>query len=248
MSSSPSIRQIFFDTETTGLNVKLGDRMIEFAGIELINGVRTGNNFHSYFNPDREVDPEASKVNGLTWADLKGAPRFRDKAAELAKYIEGAEMIAYNSGFDEGFLDMEFSKAGHTRNIWEMAKFTDALSLARRMLNKKVKRMKLDDLLDYYQIDRSARDSRHEAMLDCELLIPVYQNLVKGLDLSRPALDEDVERPPVVYVERATSDTLVLVSLSPEAEAINQAYLEKMGKETKVDPIGLKARVAGPRP
>lgn len=244
-----NIRQVFYDTETTGLDTKSGHRMVEFAGIEYINGEPTGRVFHSFFNPDREVDEEASKVNGLTWDMLRDKPRFRDKAKELVAFIEGAEMIAHNSSFDEGFIQSELERIQYPRTVWEIAgKFVDTLPLSRQILRAEgVKRFKLDHLLDHYGIDRSMRE-KHDALLDCKLLVPVYQRLISGIDLSRPSLEEDVPRPPVKPVDPALASSLAAIDINPSELKAHDEYLSALAEKEKVQPVSWSAKPSRPRP
>lgn len=240
------VRQIFFDTETTGLNPKDGHRIIEFAGLEAIDGVPTGKKFHVFLNPDREVDPEASAVNGLTWDMLRDKPRFRDVAADLLAFIDGAEMIAHNANFDANFMQAEMDRINYPKTFWEVAgKVVDTLVLSRQILRGQTRKFKLDHLLDFYGIDRSMRE-KHDALLDCQLLIPVYQKLVAGIDLSRPSLEEDVARPPVRYLDRSGA-TALRVELTEEDVNRHEAYLANLAAREKVNPIAWKAKASVPK-
>jgi DNA polymerase-3 subunit epsilon len=253
--SSTAPRQIIFDTETTGLEHKQGDRIIEFAGIEAYNGVPTGKYLVMQFNPDREVDPEASKVNGLTWEMLKDKPRFRDSVQELVGFIEGAELIAYNAGFDEGFLQAELERVSYPKTIWEISsKITDALKLARSVLRgvkgadgKALKNMKLDTLIEHFGIDGSERNERHSALVDSKLLAQVYQRLVENLDLSGPSLEDDVPRSAIVWVDRSRLGALPVVSVSAQELSAHNEFLADIQAKEKVEPVGLK-KPSGPRP
>lgn len=253
--SSAANRQIFFDTETTGLDHKQGHRVIEFAGIEVIDSVPTGRFLKLQFNPDREVDPEASAVNGLTWEMLKDKPRFRDSVEELVSFIRGAELIAYNAPFDEGFMQSELEKISYGQTIWEISsKITDALKLARGVLKdtkgadgKKLKNMKLDTLIAHFGIDASEREERHSAIVDSRLLMQVYQRLVENLDLSGPGLEEDVPRSEIVRVNRQQVGALVQISASPQDLEAHNRFLADIQANDKVEPVGLK-KPSGPRP
>lgn len=237
------VRQIFFDTETTGLNPKNGDRIIEFAGLEAFDGVPTGKKFHVFLNPDREVDAKASEVNGLTWDMLRDKPRFRDVAEELLKFIDGAEMVAHNASFDADFMQAELERLSYPKTIWEVTgKIVDTLTLSRRMLRGQIRQFKLDNLLDFYGIDRSMRD-KHDALLDCQLLIPVYQKLVENIDLTKPSLEEDVARPPIRFLDRSAA-TPLQVAVSAEDRARHDAYLSDLAKQEKIEPVALRAKAA----
>ena len=237
-------RQIFFDTETTGLNVRNGDRMAQFAGVEAFDGVPSGKVLNLLVNPDREIDAEASAVNGLTWDMLRDKPRFRDVAPQILSFIEGAELIAHKSSFDEGLLQAELERISHPKTGWEdVGKFVDTLPLARRVLRGQTNKFKLDHLLDFYGIDRSMRD-KHDALLDCQLLIPVYQRLVEGLDLSRPGPDDDVPRPAIVFLDRQDVPALPIIDVSADASARHDAYLRQLVEKEKVEPVFLRAKAS----
>lgn len=252
---SSAHRQIFFDTETTGLDHKQGHRVIEFAGIEVIDGRETGRYLKMRFNPDREVDPEASAVNGLTWDMLRDQPRFRDSVHELVSFIQGAELIAYNSGFDEGFMQAELERASFPQTIWEIgSKITDALKLARGVLKdvkgadgKRLKNMKLDTLIAHFGIDASERAERHDALIDSRLLMHVYQRLVENLDLSGPGLEDDVPRSEIIRISREGFSALPRVSASAQDIEAHAAFLADIQAKDKVEPVGLK-KPSGPRP
>ncbi len=252
--SATAHRQIFFDTETTGFEHKNGDRVIEFAGVEVIDGKVTGKSLKMRFNPDREVDPGASAINGLTWDMLKGEPRFRDSMEDLVGFIRGAELLAFNSPFDEGFIQAELAQAKYPQTIREICpKITDVLRLARGVLKnarhpdgKKLTRFKLDDLVKFYGIDNTARAERHDALIDSQLLVQVYERLVENLDMSGPSLEEDVPRSEIIRVQRAGL-SLPVVNVSPEAMAAHDSFLADIQAKDKVEPVGLK-KPAGPRP
>lgn len=247
-------RQIFFDTETTGLDPKAGHRVCQFAGVEVVDDAPTGRVLNLFFNPDREIDPEASEVNGLTWDMLKDKPRFRDCVDELVKFIDGAELIAHSSGFDADMIQSELTRINYDRTIWEISeKITDTVRLAMRILAKEkgkgkpLKDFKLDSLIVYFGGDLASR-GKHDALKDVELLIPVYQGLVSRVDMSRPSLEEDVPRAPVVPVNRDQVASLPRIEVSADVEARHVGYLEEMAAKEKVDVIGLRPKSAAPRP
>lgn len=169
------MREIIFDTETTGLSAR-EDRIIEFGGIELINRFPTGRTFHHYINPQgRAVHPDAQAVHGISEADLVGKPSFADLAAELTEFIDGAMLIAHNASFDIGFLDAEFGRIGMPRI--DPAVVIDTLAMARR--KHPMGPNSLDALCRRYGIDNSHR-TKHGALLDSELLAEVYIELIGG--------------------------------------------------------------------
>ncbi len=170
-------RQIFLDTETTGLDPKLGHRVIEVAGVEMVNRRLTGKHFHRYLNPGRDSEEGALQVHGLTTEFLSDKPKFTEIADELLDYISGAELIIHNAPFDVGFLDSELALARKKRLKTYCPEVTDTLRMAKDL--HPGKRNGLDSLCDRYQIDNSAR-TLHGALLDAELLAEVYLAMTRG--------------------------------------------------------------------
>jgi len=171
------VRQIILDTETTGLEPELGHRIIEVAGVELVNRRFTGNNFHRYFNPGRESDPAALEIHGLTTEFLGDKPKFKDVAAELLDFLGGAELVIHNAPFDVAFLNRELNLADLKPVTEYCAGVVDTLRLAREL--HPGKRNNLDALCERYQIDNSAR-TLHGAQLDARLLAEVYLSMTRG--------------------------------------------------------------------
>ncbi len=166
------MREIVFDTETTGLDPEQGDRLVEIGCIELINRFPTGNTFHRYVNPERDMPEPAFRVHGLSIEFLKDKPRFHEIADELAEFIGEAPLIAHNAMFDLGFLNAELRRAG--KALVQRERLIDTLLLARR---KHPGNNSLDSLCERYQIDNSRR-TKHGALLDAELLAEVYLELL----------------------------------------------------------------------
>jgi DNA polymerase III subunit epsilon len=173
------MRQIFLDTETTGLSPENGDRIIEVACVELVNRKLTGNNRHYYVNPGRDSHEEALKVHGITSEFLKDKPPFSAVADELMSYLEGADVYIHNAPFDLGFLDKELALLGRTGFRSVVASVVDTLALAKEMFPGK--RNSLDALCDRLGVDNSGR-TLHGALLDAELLADVYVYLTRGQD------------------------------------------------------------------
>jgi DNA polymerase-3 subunit epsilon len=186
------MRQIIFDTETTGLEPEQGHRIIEIGAIEVMNRRRTGRQFHRYLCPDREVDPGAVAVHGLTNDFLSTQPRFDAVAAELREFIAGAELIIHNAAFDVAFVDAEFKRLGADWagvTVVELCSVLDTLALARQL--HPGQRNSLDALCKRYSVDNSHRDL-HGALLDADLLLEVYLAMTGGqgaltLDTTNPA-------------------------------------------------------------
>jgi DNA polymerase-3 subunit epsilon len=169
------MREIVFDTETTGLDPATGDRLVEIGCIELVNRVPTGRTFHAYFNPERAMPIEAERVHGLGDAFLADKRRFREHAIELLEFLGDSPLVAHNAQFDFGFLNWELSACGHPEVSLE--RMIDTLGLARR--RHPGAKHSLDALCIRYGIDRSHR-VLHGALLDAELLAQVYVELTGG--------------------------------------------------------------------
>lgn len=172
-------RQIILDTETTGLEPKLGHRIIEIAGVELVNRRLTGRHFHRYINPGRDSDEGALQVHGLTTEFLGDKPRFAEIVEEFLDYVQGAELIIHNAPFDTGFLDHELALLKRKKLSAYCPSVIDTLRMAKDM--HPGKRNNLDALCERYQIDHSAR-TLHGALLDAELLADVYLAMTRGQD------------------------------------------------------------------
>jgi len=189
------IRSVLFDTETTGLDPLAGDRVIEVAALELINELPTGRHFHALIDPQRDIPPEATRVHGMTLADLTGKPLFPDIAGELAAFFGDSKLIAHNAAFDFGFLDMEFTRSGLPP--LDRGRMIDTLALAKvrfpGMPNS------LDALCRRFDIDLSARTS-HNALLDCRLLSEVYVELTGGRQRGLSLAAQDRRGPVTVYL------------------------------------------------
>jgi DNA polymerase-3 subunit epsilon len=171
------MRQIVLDTETTGLNPRTGDRVIEIGCVELVNRTLTGNNFHVYINPERESDEGALAVHGLTTEFLSDKPKFHEIAQDLRDYIQGAEVIIHNAPFDLGFLNHEFQRLGLPSFVSHCSGVIDTLVNAKEM--HPGKRNSLDALCDRYGVSNAHR-KLHGALLDSELLADVYLSMTRG--------------------------------------------------------------------
>ena len=174
-------RLIFLDTETTGLSAAQGDRIIEIACVEMVNRRLTKNNFHRYVNPERDIDPGAQAVHGISIDFLADKPLFTDIATEFLEYVGNAEIIIHNAAFDVGFLNAELVRAKKAAFDTKAAdrKITDTLKMAREQFPGR--KNSLDALCERFEIDNSAR-TMHGALLDCELLAEVYLALTRGQD------------------------------------------------------------------
>jgi DNA polymerase-3 subunit epsilon len=193
------MREIIFDTETTGLNPAAGDRMVEIGCIEIVNRVETGRTFHAYFNPERPMPSEAEAVHGLSDIFLSDKPRFVEKLDELLEFIGEAPLVAHNAAFDFGFLNHELQRCG--RDPICMSRMICTLMLARS--RHPGAKHSLDALCTRFGVDRSQR-VKHGALLDAQLLVQVYVELTGGRQIG-------------LSLGSAT------VAASPEAVAISQA-------------------------
>jgi DNA polymerase-3 subunit epsilon len=169
------MREIIFDTETTGLDPQRGDRMVEIGCIEMVNRVLTGRTFHAYFNPDRDMPAEAEAVHGLSQVFLADKPRFAERAAELLEFIADSPLVAHNAGFDFGFLNAELTVCG--LEVVSRDRMVDTVAIART--RHPGAKLSLDALCTRYGVDRSHR-TKHGALLDAELLAQVYVELRGG--------------------------------------------------------------------
>jgi DNA polymerase III subunit epsilon len=173
------MRQIFLDTETTGLSPDNGDRLIEIGCLEMVNRRLTGKHLHLYVNPERPSSEEAIKVHGITDEFLADKPRFADVVEQLIAYVAGAEVIIHNAAFDVGFLDAEFKRVKRDGFRKHVAKVTDSLLMAREMFPGKSN--SLDALCRRLEVDNSNR-ALHGALLDAGLLAEVYVRMTRGQD------------------------------------------------------------------
>lgn len=171
------MRQIFLDTETTGLSPEAGDRLIEIGCIEMVNRRLTGRNLHFYVNPERPNSEDAVKIHGLTDEFLADKPLFAAVADELLEYLAQAEVVIHNAGFDLGFLDAELTRLNRPPFTQHVARVTDSLAMAREMFPGKSN--SLDALCRRLEVDNSNR-ALHGALLDAGLLAEVYIRMTRG--------------------------------------------------------------------
>jgi DNA polymerase-3 subunit epsilon len=214
------MRQIVLDTETTGLELELGHRIIEIGCVELVNRRATGRNFHRYLCPEREIDDGALRVHGLTRDFLAHQPRFGQIAEEFLQFVAGAELVIHNAPFDIGFLDMELRLlGGASRPMIELCAILDTLVLARQM--HPGQRNSLDALCRRYSIDNSHREL-HGALLDARILADVYLAMTGGqgaLILGGAEAAGQIRVQPIARVVRPTATLLVVRASAEEVEA-----------------------------
>ena len=223
-------RQIVLDTETTGLNPKLGNRVIEIGCVELINRKLTGNNFHCYINPERDSEDGALAVHGLTTEFLCDKPKFAEIIDEFLSYISGAEVVIHNAPFDMGFLNAEFSRVNFAPFSDQVACVTDTLVQAKEL--HPGKRNSLDALCDRYEVSNSHR-KLHGALLDAELLADVFLAMSRGqnsfsIDLAEPIKPNVTEQ---VIGDIVSQSIFVLPASQTEMDAHN-LLISGVDKET----------------
>ena len=199
------MREIIFDTETTGLNPAGGDRLVEIGCIEMVNRVETGRTYHAYFNPQRPMPSEAEAVHGLSDIFLSDKPLFADKAEELLEFIGDSPLIAHNASFDFGFLNHELERCA--RDTVCLSRMIDTLVLARS--KHPGAKHSLDALCTRFGVDRSQR-VKHGALLDAQLLAQVYVELTGGrqigLSLGATAATVEIESVATVQLERVVRE------------------------------------------
>lgn len=220
------MRQVVLDTETTGLEVEQGHRIIEIGCVELLNRRRTSRTYHRYVCPDREIDSAAQQVHGITREMLASQPRFADIATELVEFIGGAELIIHNAEFDLGFLNLEFRLAGQGDDaVRSRCSVVDSLVLARRL--HPGQRNSLDALCKRYGIDNSTRD-QHGALLDAQLLADVYLAMTGGqVKLSLDAVHVSASHHGPVSFDRSGLCLPVLRATEEELRT-HEAQLDKL--------------------
>jgi DNA polymerase-3 subunit epsilon len=220
------MRQIVLDTETTGLEPAEGHRIIEIGCVELIDRRLTGNNFHQYLQPDREIDAGAIEVHGITNELLNDKPHFADVVDDFAAYISGAELVIHNAPFDVGFINHELKLCGWERRVADLCQVLDTLTLARKM--HPGQKNNLDALSRRYEIDNTHRDL-HGALLDAEILADVYLAMTGGqvaLSLGG-GHDDSSQGAETAQIRRLSADRppLRVIRASAEEVADHQARL-----------------------
>ncbi|HEX3504238.1 MAG TPA: DNA polymerase III subunit epsilon [Xanthobacteraceae bacterium] len=221
------MREIVFDTETTGLDPYQGDRLVEIGCIELVNRFPTGKVFHCYFYPERDMPEQAFKVHGLSIEFLRDKPLFADKVDELIAFLgDDAALVAHNAMFDLGFLNAELDRAGREGVARE--RIVDTLLLARRKHPGASNR--LDDLCTRYSIDNSRR-TKHGALLDAELLAEVYIELIGARQaqfvLAQATATVRVTGEPIVLRERPAP---LPARLSEDERAAHRRFIATLGE------------------
>ncbi|MBN8816104.1 MAG: DNA polymerase III subunit epsilon [Sphingomonas sp.] len=220
------MREIVFDTETTGLSFAAGDRLVEIGCVEMINRVETGRTFHAYFHPERPMPAEAQRIHGLSDAFLSDKPRFHEKVEDLLDFLGDAMLVAHNATFDFGFLNGELKKLG--RDIISLDRMIDTVAMARQ--RHPGAKHSLDALCTRYGIDRSHR-VLHGALLDAQLLCQVYVELTGGRQIGLTLVSEDEEATvPVFEVDPRAAQPRPMRIFAPNLDELarHAAFIGKL--------------------
>ncbi len=226
-----SVRQIILDTETTGIDPEAGHNVIEIGCVEMVRRKLTGNTWHQYIKPDREVEAEAIEVHGITNEFLADKPRFAELAHEFLEFVRGAELIIHNAAFDIGFLNTELARNGINERVDEICTVIDTLMLARK--KHPGQRNSLDALCRRYGIDNSHREL-HGALLDSEILADVYLVLTGGqtsLQLGQGDSEDGEGEEPIRRID-ASALVLPIVRASTDEIALHEAFLDLLDKKS----------------
>lgn len=224
------MRQIFLDTETTGLSPESGDRIIEIGCIEMLNRRLSGRNLHFYLNPERRSSEEAARIHGLSDEFLADKPLFASVADELLDYLVGAEVIIHNASFDVGFLNEELRRIGRPRFQTVAARITDSLLMAREMFPGKSN--SLDALCKRLEVDNTGR-SLHGALLDAGLLAEVYIRMTRGQESL--VIDDTFAESGAMSIDGPDLSAFKLPVLMPDADelAAHAEVLAALDKESE---------------
>ena len=221
------MRQIFLDTETTGLSAEGGDRVIEIGCVELFNRKLTGNNLHFYLNPERDSHEDALKVHGISNDFLRDKPKFAQVAQEVLDYLRGAEIIIHNAAFDVGFLNKELERVGEAPFTTHVSSVIDTLVMAKQMFPGK--RNSLDALCDRLGVDNSGR-TLHGALLDAELLADVYINLTRGQEALLIDISDDQPQHQTVGSIDLSSYQLPVLRANAQELTMHEDLLKQLDK------------------
>ena len=227
-----TMRQVVLDTETTGLDPKLGHKIIEIGGVELVNRRPTRVHFHEFLNPEREIDVGATNVHGRTWDELKGKPKFSDRAHAFVEFVRDAQLVIHNAAFDVAFIDAELAQAGLAPLAHYGCTILDTLHMAREL--HPGKRNNLNVLCERYEVDNGAR-TLHGALLDAELLAEVYLAMTRGQESLAIAFDSLTDRARTsryaVGAEGTRPTFIILRATGPEADA-HGAYVIALDRDS----------------
>ena len=220
------MREIILDTETTGLDPATGDRLVEIAGVEVLNYIPTGEHFHVYIDPERDMPDGAFRVHGLSAEFLKGKPLFKDVAADFLAFIGDSRLVIHNAEFDMKFLNAEFKRAGMA--VLPADRAFDTLSYARRKPPGAAN--SLDALCARYKIDNSRR-TKHGALMDSEILAEVYAELMGGRQATLILASEAAIRQKTEIAVRRERPAPMAILLNDEEAQAHGRFLEGLGEK-----------------
>jgi DNA polymerase-3 subunit epsilon len=226
------MRQIILDTETTGISVDSGHRVIEIGMVEIIDRRLTGNDFQAYLNPERKIDPATIPIHGLTDEFISDKPFFKDIASDFLSYIQNSEVIMHNAPFDSSFINNEFVLTGIEKRLEDICEITDSLTLARK--KHPGQRNSLDALCSRYEVNTSSREL-HGALIDAKLLANVYLLMTGGqvgfFGASNEKDQDSHTKSDFDFSKRK------IITINPDESDIkaHKDYLKKLSKISKKD-------------
>jgi len=222
------MRQLILDTETTGISPESGHRVIEIGVVEIIDRRLTGNDYQTYLNPDRKIDPATIPIHGITDDFVSNKPKFSEVISEFIDYIEGSEVIMHNAPFDSSFINKELELLGYKDRLEDLCEITDSLTLARE--KHPGQRNSLDALINRYEVDGTSRDV-HGALIDAKLLARVYL-LMTGGQVGFFSNDDKDDKG--IHTSNETFDysnrKIINAVPTKDQKDSHKAYLEKLSK------------------
>lgn len=221
--------QVFLDTETTGIDVSAGHRIIELGATVVRDGMHTNEEFHQLLNPGRDIDADATEVHGITSEQLANEPRFSEIADAFIEFVRDREVFMHNAPFDVQFIDAEFQHANRPERMTDLCRVTDTMTLAKEI--HKSGQVSLDALCSKYSVDRTERD-KHGALLDSQLLAEVYLRMLE----SKNSLLGDLEESEEIYeqprfLELQREKPLVIRATDAEL-AVHEKYMRELAGES----------------
>jgi len=226
------MRQIILDTETTGLSVESGHRVIEIGMVEIIDRRLTGNDFQAYLNPERKIDPASIPIHGLTDEFIADKPLFKDIVTEFLSFIDDSEVIMHNAPFDSSFINNEFDLTGIDQRLEDICQITDSLTLARK--KHPGQRNSLDALCSRYEVNTSSREL-HGALIDAKLLANVYLLMTGGQVGFFGASNQKEQNKDIKSDFDFSKRKKIVVDLDESEIKAHQDYLKKLSKVSKKD-------------
>ena len=231
------MRQVVLDTETTGLNAKLGDRIIEIGCVEILDRRISERIFHAYLNPEREVELGATRVHGLTREDLMAKPKFAEVAKQLLDFVAGAEIIIHNADFDVEFLDQELARARLKAFKEYVGPITDTLFMSREL--NPGRKASLDALCERYGINNTQR-TLHGALLDARLLAECYLAMTRGQESLMMELETPAAAAAAFAALQIDVSSLLVIPAAADEVALHEQYLDALDKEAKAGSVWRK--------